>query len=222
MAKHYDIRGVKGNNFRRVSLKGSGRAGVLTHASVLTLTSNPTRTSPVKRGKWILENLLNDAPPDPPADVPDLDETAKEHPGMTLREQLALHRESPTCASCHKTMDPLGFGFERFDAVGKIRSLADGKPIDPSGELPSGESFSGALELVQIVKERREQFCRCLAEKMMTYALGRGLDYYDRCAIDQIYGRLDENELRFSSLVEGIVLSKPFLERRGEEPKKAE
>ena len=222
LAKHYDIRGVKGNNFRRVSLKGSGRAGVLTHASVLTLTSNPTRTSPVKRGKWILENLLNDAPPDPPADVPDLDETAKEHPGMTLREQLALHRESPTCASCHKTMDPLGFGFERFDAVGKIRSLADGKPIDPSGELPSGESFSGALELVQIVKERREQFCRCLAEKMMTYALGRGLDYYDRCAIDQIYGRLDENELRFSSLVEGIVLSKPFLERRGEEPKKAE
>ena len=222
LAKHYDIRGVKGNNFRRVSLKGSGRAGVLTHASVLTLTSNPTRTSPVKRGKWILENLLNDAPPDPPADVPDLDETAQEHPGMTLREQLALHRESPTCASCHKTMDPLGFGFERFDAVGKIRSLADGKPIDPSGELPSGESFSGALELVQIVKERREQFCRCLAEKMMTYALGRGLDYYDRCAIDQIYGRLDENELRFSSLVEGIVLSKPFLERRGEEPKKAE
>ncbi len=222
LAKHYDIRGVKGNNFRRVSLQGSGRAGVLTHASVLTLTSNPTRTSPVKRGKWILENLLNDAPPDPPADVPDLDETAKEHPEMTLREQLALHRESPTCASCHKTMDPLGFGFERFDAVGKIRSLADGKPIDPSGELPSGESFSGALELVQIVKERREQFCRCLAEKMMTYALGRGLNYYDRCAIDQIYERLDENELRFASLVEGIVLSKPFLERRGEEPKKAE
>lgn len=222
LAKHYGIKGVTGNNFERVSLKGTGRAGVLTHASVLTLTSNPTRTSPVKRGKWILENLLNDAPPDPPPNVPDLDETAKENPTMTLREQLALHRESPACASCHKTMDPLGFGFEAFDPVGQIRSVADGKPIDPSGELPGGESFSGAMELVQIIKKRREQFCRCLAEKMMTYALGRGLDYYDRCAIDLVYEGLDRNELRFSALVEGIVLSKPFLRRRGEAPKKAD
>lgn len=221
LAKHYNIRGVKGNNFRRVSLKGTGRAGVLTHASVLTLTSNPTRTSPVKRGKWILDNLLNDAPPDPPPNVPDLDETAKENPEMSLREQLALHRESPTCASCHKTMDPLGFGFEGFNAVGQTRDVADGRPVDPSGELPSGESFSGAMELIQIVKKREEQFGRCLTEKMMTYALGRGLDYYDRCAVDVIYKRMSDNNLQFSAMVEGIVLSKSFRERRGEEPKKS-
>ncbi|MFK7820991.1 MAG: DUF1592 domain-containing protein [Planctomycetaceae bacterium] len=221
LAKHYNIPGVKGKNFQRVSLKGTGRAGVLTHASVLTLTSNPTRTSPVKRGKWILENLLNDAPPDPPPNVPDLDETAKENPEMSLREQLALHRESPTCASCHKTMDPLGFGFEGFNAVGQTRDMADGRPVDPSGELPSGETFSGAMELIQIVKKREEQFSRCLTEKMMIYALGRGLDYYDRCAVDGIYERMKQSNLQFASMVEGIVLSKPFRERRGEKPKKA-
>ena len=141
LAKHYGIYSVKGNNFRRITLGGTGRAGLLTHGSVLTLTSNPTRTSPVKRGKWILENMLNDAPPPAPPDVPDLEETAKENPNLSLREQLAIHRESPACASCHKTMDALGFGFESFDAVGRFREKADGRPVDPSGELPTGESF---------------------------------------------------------------------------------
>jgi len=220
LAKHYGMQSVKGNNFRRISLGGTGRAGLLTHASVLTLTSNPTRTSPVKRGKWILENMLNDAPPPAPPDVPDLEETAKENPNLSLREQLAIHRESPACASCHKTMDALGFGFESFDAVGRFREKADGRPVDPSGELPTGESFSGAIELIAILKQRREQFCRCLAEKLMTYSLGRGLDYYDRCAIDQVLHRMDQNGQRFSAMVEGIVLSKPFRQRRGERAKK--
>ncbi len=218
LAKHYELPDVRGDMFRRISLDGTGRAGVTTHASVLTLTSNPTRTSPVKRGKWILENLLNDAPPDPPPNVPDLAETAKANPNLSLREQLAIHRESPTCASCHKTMDPLGFGFESFDAIGRFRKTADGRPVDSSGKLPTGESFSGATELIDILSQRREEFCRCLAEKMMIYALGRGLDYYDRCAIDRIYERMDQQDLRFSALVEGIVLSRPFLERRGEAP----
>lgn len=222
LARHYEMTGVKGSGFRKVSLKGTGRAGIMTHASILTLTSNPTRTSPVKRGKWIMDNLLNDPPPPPPPNVPDLEESVKANPELSLREQLAIHRESPTCASCHKTMDPLGFGFEKFDPVGRIRDQADGKPVDPSGELPTGESFAGALELVQILKKRGEDFCRCLSEKMMTYALGRGLDYYDRCAIDQVYDRMQKNELRFSAMVEGIVLSQPFRQRRGERAKKAD
>lgn len=216
LARHYGRDGVKGDQFQKVSLDTGKRAGILTHASILTLTSNPERTSPVKRGKWIMENILGESPPPPPPGVPELEETAKGNPESTLREQLKLHRADPGCASCHRTMDVLGFGFENFDAVGRWRDQDGNHPIDPSGELPGGDSFAGPTELVQLLKRRRADFARCLSEKLLTYALGRGLEYYDRCATDAILRRLDENNYRFSELVLGIVSSKPFQKRRGD------
>ncbi len=216
LAKHYGRTGVKGEEFQKVSLEAGRRAGILTHASILTLTSNPERTSPVKRGKWIMENILGESPPPPPPGVPELEETAKNNPSLTMREQLKLHRADPGCASCHKTMDVLGFGFENFDATGRWRDKDGEHAIDPSGELPGGDSFAGPTELVTILKNRREDFARCLSEKMLTYALGRGLEYYDRCATDAILQRLSTNNYRFSELVLGIVTSKPFQKRRGD------
>ncbi len=215
LARHYGLDGVDGDEFRSVSLAGTPRAGVLTQASILTLTSNPTRTSPVKRGKWILENILGTPPPDPPPDVPDLEATQKARPNASLREQLEMHRQDPGCASCHRQMDPLGFGFENFDAIGRWRDK-DGKlRIDPSGELPGGEKFQGPPDLVRILKRRKADFSRSLAGKMLTYALGRGLLPADRCAVDTIVKRLAEDD-RFSTLVSEIVLSDPFRKRRGE------
>lgn len=216
LARHYGKDGIKGDQFQKVSLDSGKRAGILTHASILTLTSNPERTSPVKRGKWIMENILGESPPPPPPGVPELEETAKGNPESTLREQLKLHRADPGCASCHRTMDVLGFGFENFDAVGRWRDQDGDHSIDPSGELPGGDSFAGPTELVQLLKRRRADFSRCLSEKMLTYALGRGLEYYDRCATDAILRRLDQNNYRFSELVLGIVSSKPFQKRRGD------
>jgi hypothetical protein len=216
LAKHYGIDGVKGDSFRKVTLQGQPRAGILTQGSILTLTSNPTRTSPVKRGKWIMENLLNSAPPPPPPNVPELEATGKASPGLSLRKQLELHRASPNCASCHRVMDPLGLGFENFDAIGKWREK-DGKlPIDATGELPGEAKFNGPLELIALLKAKEPEFRRCLAEKMLTYALGRGLEYYDRCAVDTITESMQQSGDRFSSLVLEIVESQPFLYRRGE------
>lgn len=220
LAKHYGIKGIRSDRFERISLRGTGRSGVLTHASILTLTSNPGRTSPVKRGKWIMENIFGDGPPPAPADVPELEETAAASPGLSLAEQLAKHREDPTCAACHQVMDPLGLGLENFNAVGQWREADNGHPIDASGALPSGETFSGPLELIQIISRRREQFQRTLAEKMLTYALGRGTEYYDKCTIDDCLKSMKQRGNRFSVLVEGIVLSDPFLKKRAAEPKK--
>lgn len=217
LAKHYGIKGIKSAKFERVSLNGTNRAGVLTHASILTLTSNPGRTSPVKRGKWIMENIFGDGPPPAPPDVPELEETAAVSPDLSLREQLAKHREDPGCAACHKVMDPLGLGLENFNAVGQWREKDEGRPIDASGALPSGESFAGPLELIKIISGRREQFKRTLAEKMMTYALGRGTEYYDKCTIDNCLLSMNERGDRFSALVEGIVLSDPFLKKQAAE-----
>lgn len=213
LAKHYGIDGVNGDDFVRVSLQGTNRSGVLTHASILTLTSNPGRTSPVKRGKWILENILGDAPPPAPPGVPTLEEKAKDMAGMSLREQMEVHRKDPGCASCHKAMDPLGMGFENFDAVGRWREKEGDKAIDASGDLPSGEKFSGPSELFSIIRGREEKFQRMFAERLMVYALGRGLEYYDKCAVDQILVLMKERGNRFSALVEGIVVSDPFLKR---------
>ena len=217
LAKHYGIKDVKGGDFRRVSLDGTNRAGLLTHASILTLTSNPGRTSPVKRGKWILENLFGDAPPPAPAGVPELEETAEAAPDATLREQLAQHRADPGCAACHKVMDPLGLGLENFDAVGQWRTKDEGHAIDASGTLPSGESFNGPLEMINIVRDRRDKYFRTLTAKMLTYAVGRGMQYYDKCAVDECLRHMQSSDYRFSSLVESIVLSDPFLRRRGAE-----
>ncbi len=213
LAQHYAIQGVNGDEFVRVSLAGSNRSGVLTHASILTLTSNPGRTSPVKRGKWILENILGDAPPPAPPGIPALEEATKDISGLSLRERMESHRKDPGCASCHKTMDPLGMGLENFDAVGRWRDTESDKPVDASGELPSGEKFSGPLELIAIIRGRQDQFCRALTERLMIYSLGRGLEYYDKCAVDQTLLLMKERGNRFSALVEGIVTSDPFLKR---------
>ena len=216
LARHYGIEGVKGEQFQRVSLnKANGRGGILTQASILTITSNPTRTSPVSRGKWILEQILGAPPPPPPPDVPQLAENQKAIQGGSLRQRLEQHRSNPDCAVCHNKMDPLGFAFENFDAIGAWRSL-DGKfPIDASGKLPTGQTFNGADELKAILKSQ-STFVRSLAEKMLTFALGRGLEYYDKCAVDDICKALVKNDCKFSSLITEIVKSEPFLMRKKE------
>jgi len=215
LAAHYDIPNIKGDQFQRVSLVGTPRRGVLTHASILTLTSNPTRTSPVKRGLFVLENLLATPPPPAPPDVPPLEENKKLT--GTLRQQLEQHRENPACASCHARMDPLGFGLENFDAVGAWRDKENGVTIDPAGRLVTGENFSGPVELNKIlVTSKRKEFVHSLSEKMLTYALGRGLDFYDKCALDEIAKGVDRNGDKFSVLVLEIVKSVPFQLRRGE------
>jgi hypothetical protein len=210
LARHYGIAGVKGNEWRRVSLKGTPRGGVMTQGSILAVTSNPTRTSPVKRGKFILENLLGTPPPPPPPNVPLLDDKGRKLTG-TLRQQMEQHRTNPSCASCHKLMDPLGFALENFDAVGRYRQQDEGGEIDPSGELPSGETFSGYDELRELLlKSKREQFLKCMSEKMLIYAVGRGLEYYDQCAVNKIMNALEEDDYRFSRLVLEVVKSDPF------------
>lgn len=209
LANYYGIDGVKGSKFRQVSLEGTPRAGLLTQVSVLAVTSNPTRTSPVKRGKWILENLLASPPPPAPAGVPELKE--KGQLVGTLRQQLEQHRADPACAGCHKLMDPLGFALEKFDAVGMYREIDSGIPVDASGLLPDGTQVNGANQLRDVLATKHsEQFVRCLTEKMLTYALGRGLEYYDKCAVDQIMDSLASDDHKFSTLLYEIVMSAPF------------
>jgi hypothetical protein len=217
LARHYGIAGVKGEAFQRVSLRKTGRAGVLTQGAVLTLTSNPTRTSPVKRGKYVLENILGTPPPPPPPDVPELKEVQLTG---TLRQRMEQHRANPTCASCHARMDPIGFGFENFDGVGAWRAREGSFPIDASGTLVSGESFHGAAELAEVLShEKRKEFLHCLSEKMLTYALGRGLEFYDKCALEEITKKLARGGSKFSTLVLAVVNSVPFQQRRGEADK---
>jgi hypothetical protein len=216
LARHYGIEGVEGDEFRQVSLDGLPRAGVLTQGSILLLTSNPDRTSLVKRGKWIMENVLGTPPPEAPPNVPALEETGKLNPELSLREQLRIHRDNPTCRSCHEQMDALGFAFENFDAIGRYRSELNGRELDTSGVLPSGETFDGPLELIAILETEHELFARNLARKMSTYALGRGLEYYDDCAVRTITANLAKDDHRFSRLVLEIVRSEPFLKRRGD------
>jgi hypothetical protein len=219
LANHYGIKDVKGNDFRQVSLAGTNRAGVLTHASVLAITSNPTRTSPVKRGKWIMETILDSPPPAPPPNVPELEAKKDQAAGLSLRQQMEQHRSNPACASCHKTMDTLGFGLENFDAIGRFREQDGGQPLDTSGTLPGGDSFKGPLEMVNILKTKKQKaFTECLTEKLLTYALGRGLEYDDRCSVNRITGELSAQNFRFSVLVKEIVKSEPFRLRRGEGP----
>ena len=215
LAEHYGIDGVEGDGFRRVPLDAdSPRGGILTQASFLTITSNPNRTSPVKRGKYILEQILGSPPPPPPPEVPELEE-GPELTG-TLRERMEQHRSNPSCASCHKRMDPLGFGLENFDAIGRWRDADGDSAIDPSGSLPDGGVFRGPGDLKGLLASDREAFARTLTEKLMTYALGRGLEYYDRCAVDRILAGLEADDYRFGRLVVGIVASDPFRMRKVE------
>ena len=210
LARYYGFAGVTGDAFRRVALAGTARGGVLTQASVLTVTSNPNRTSPVKRGKWILENILGVPPSPPPSGVEALQEVKEQAHAGTLRQRMEQHRTNPACATCHRRMDPLGFGLENFDATGGWRADDQGQPIDSSGRLPGGQAFQGPAELKAALLTRRDAFARCLTEKMLTYALGRGLDRADRRAVDQIIARLGRNEYRFSALILAVVESAPF------------
>ena len=218
LAEHYGIPGIEGDEMRRVDLpEGSPRGGVLTQGNMLLITSNPTRTSPVKRGLFILENILGTPTPPAPPNIPELDEAAEgitDHE-PTLREILAKHREDPLCSSCHSRIDPLGLAFENFTAVGTWRDMEENQPIDTSGKLITGESFQGVQELKDILAENyRLNFYRCLTEKLLTYALGRGLEYYDEYTVDQIVERVDQNNGEFMALIQGIIESAPFQKRR--------
>ena len=204
--------------FLRVELKGTNRGGVLTQASVLTVTSNPGRTSPVKRGRYVLEQLLGTPPPPPPPNVPELEKDGKAVNAGTLRQQMEAHRANPACAGCHAKMDGLGFGLENFDAIGGFRTKDGAAAIDASGELPGNVKFTGPAELKAVLLGKKDLFARCLTEKMLTYALGRGLEYYDRRAVDAITTGLAKNDYKFSALVTEIVRSDPFRMRRGKQP----
>ncbi len=206
---------IKGSAFRRVALQGTSRGGILTHASVLTVTSNPTRTSPVKRGRWVLEQVLGTPPPPPPPDVPELEEDKAETSATTLRELLEQHREDPACANCHAKMDPIGFALENYNAIGAFRKKDGDLAIDTTAELPDGTTLDGMADLKEILKDRKQEFVRCLTEKMLIYALGRGLEYYDRPTVDRIVAQLEAEGYRSSVLITEIVKSDPFRLRRG-------
>ncbi len=212
LARHYRITGVTGKEFVRVKLPASG-GGILTQASILTLSSNATRTSPVKRGKFILEQILNTPPPPPPPDlnIPEL-EDQKQLKG-TLRQQMEQHRANAVCASCHQRMDPIGFAFENFDPTGAWRDKDGGAAIDAAGVLPDGRTFDGPAGLKRILRADKETFVRCLTEKMLTYALGRGLEPYDRRAVNRIVEEVEKENDRFSVLLLEIVKSDPFQKR---------
>ena len=215
LAKFYGISGVTGPDFRRVELTSDQRGGILTQASVLTVSSYPTRTSPTIRGKYILNNVLGTPPPPPPPDVPALD-ASKVGSEVSLRSQLSEHRSNPVCASCHSKMDVLGFGLENYNGIGKWRTM-DGKfPIDTSGTLPGGKSFVTSREMRAILANETEEFARCVTEKMMIYALGRGLQAYDRPTVNGIIHKLQPQQYPFQSLIYEIVHSLPFQARRGE------
>lgn len=218
LAKHYAIENVTGETMRRVDLPaGSPRGGVLTQGTILAVTSNPDRTSPVKRGLFILDNILGSPPAPPPPNIPSLEEAGKKVDGRlpTLRESMVLHRNEPTCAGCHARMDPLGLALENFNALGRWRDNERTETIDASGKLISGEAFEDIRQVKRIlVEHHRPEFYQCLTEKLLTYALGRGLEAYDVQAVDTIVGQIEKNEGRSSALITGIVESAPFQRRR--------
>jgi hypothetical protein len=204
---------LKGKDFQKVDLRDSPRAGILTHASILAVTSNPTRTSPVKRGKWVLEQIMGTPPPPPPPNVPEL-EANKEAKG-TLRQRMEMHRENAACANCHQSMDAIGFALENFDVIGRFRDADAEGPIDPSGKLPDGTEFSGIADLKTILASKQDVIVRNVTEKLMTYALGRSLDFFDDKPIQKIVTESAQQENRFHVLVKGIIKSDPFCFQRG-------
>jgi hypothetical protein len=218
LAAHYGIKDVTGPQMRKVDLpKDSPRGGILTMGATLVVTSNPDRTSPVKRGLFILDNIIGSPPPPPPANVPVLEDTEKEFKDQqpTMRELLEMHRAKPLCASCHSRLDPLGLGLENFNAMGMWRDKERGQPIDTKGQLITGESFESVKDLKRILLDKyRQDIYRCLTEKMLTYALGRGLTYDDVESVDRIVDQLDKNEGHMSALIQGIIDSAPFQKRQ--------
>ena len=215
LANYYGIEGVTGPEFRRVDLTTEQRGGVLSQGSVLAVSAYPTRTSVVIRGKYILGNILGTPPPPPPPDVPALDESAV-GTSASLRKQMETHRSNAICASCHSRMDPLGFGLENYDAIGKWRTQDGNFPIDSSGTLPSGASFSTPAQMRDVLSKMLPDFSRNLTEKMVTYALGRGLQPYDAPVVRGITKNLAASGYGFRTLVNQVVESLPFQARRGE------
>ena len=214
LARHYGIPNVRGSHFRRVALEDGARGGLLGHGSILTVTSYANRTSPVNRGKWVLENILGTPPPPPPPDVPDL-ETAEGGQALSMREAMEQHRANPVCASCHRLMDPLGLALENFDAIGRWRDRSETRgAIDATGELPDGTPFDGPAGLRDALLRHPERFVTTVTERLMTYALGRGVEYYDAPAVRAIVRGAAEDGYRLSSLVKGVVRSAPFQMRR--------
>ena len=220
LAKFYGIPNVYGSEFRRVPLPDESRRGLLGHGSILTVTSYSDRTSPVGRGKWVLENVLGTPPPPPPPNVPPLKEDGGAQARMSMRERMSAHRANPVCSSCHARMDPLGFALENFDAIGRWRARAeDGQPVDASGALPDGTTFNGPAELRRVLLRNPEQFVDVVAERLLIYALGRGIEYYDASAIRRMVRGAAPSRYSFASLIVGLVNSTPFQMRRAPAPK---
>jgi hypothetical protein len=229
LAKHYGIPNVYGSRFRRVTFDenpqpgtrnpelgtpSTVRGGLLRQGSILLVTSYPTRTSPVIRGKWILENVLGVPPPPPPPNVPALDDVKAVRKNAPVRERLAEHRKSPTCAGCHRLTDPVGFALENYDAVGRWRTLDGGESIDASGMLFNGAEFRGLAGLQKAILDRPDLFVTTLTEKLLTFAIGRGVGYYDAPAVRKIVRDAGTQDYRFSSIVMGVVTSVPFRMRK--------
>jgi Protein of unknown function (DUF1592)/Protein of unknown function (DUF1588)/Protein of unknown function (DUF1585)/Protein of unknown function (DUF1595)/Protein of unknown function (DUF1587) len=217
LARHYGIRNIYGSQFRRVTLTDQTRMGLLGQGSILTVTSYPNRTSPVLRGKWILENILGTPPPPPPPNVPPLKENDENAKPRSVRELMEEHRKSPACAGCHAVMDPLGFSLENFDGVGEWRVKDHSGPIDASGQLADGTKVEGPVTLRQALTKHPEQFVGTVVEKLLTYALGRGLEFYDMPVVRGIVREAARNDYKFSSLITGIVKSTPFQMRKVQE-----
>jgi hypothetical protein len=215
LAEHYGIKGIYGSEFRRVALSDPNRRGLLGQASILAVTSYPNRTAPTIRGKWVLEQLLGTPPPPPPPNVPSLKDDASTKT-MTMRQRMEQHRANPNCAVCHKMMDPLGFSLENFDGLGRWRdSTGPGTgPIDSSGVLPDGTKFDGPAGLRDVLLSKRDLFVETFTERFLTYALGRGLEQYDRPVIRKITREAAADDQRWSSIILGVVKSAPFQMRR--------
>ncbi len=209
LARHYGLSGIYGSHFRRITFSDTRRGGLLGQGSILTVTSYPNRTSPTLRGKWMLENLLGAPPPPPPANVPALEDTAAGRPA-SVRERMEAHRKNPVCASCHAQMDPLGLAMENFDGIGRWRTSEANGPIDASAALADGSKFDGPAGVRSLLVNRRERFASTVTEKLLTYALGRGLEYYDAPAVRQILRDAAPNDYRWSSVIVGIAKSVPF------------
>ena len=210
----YGIEGIYGNHFRKVTLDGKQRGGLLGHGSLMTVTSYPNRTSVVLRGKFVLENLLGSPPPEPPPNVPALEEAGEDGRQLTMREAMAQHRENPACRVCHAAMDPIGFSLENYDAVGKWRDMFAGVDVDASGLLPDGAAFDGRNGLQNLLLDRPDDFVGTVTEKLLTYALGRGVEYYDMPTVRSIVRAAREDDYRWSSVILGVVESAAFQMRR--------
>ncbi|MCH2180092.1 MAG: DUF1592 domain-containing protein [Mariniblastus sp.] len=215
LARHYRIKGIEGEKMRPVRLKTKVRGGILTHASVLSVTAFPDRTSPVVRGNWVLATILGTPPPEPPPDVGEIAERVLERDDLSFREKVQMHSRDVRCAACHQEMDPIGFSLENYDNFGRWRTRQHGRKIDAKGRLPDGTEFDGPLGLRDvIVSSRMDDLTRQLAEKMLTYALGRQLEYYDEAAIREIVAKTKKNDYQFQSLLNGVIESYPFLHRQ--------